>query len=98
MFVCGRAFHSVAGDAIIVAVTETWRQRATCLGADEHVFFPTGRRFTATTWKEARAFCARCPVTQQCLDVAMRQQLSEDRWGMFGGKTPTERRMMREVL
>jgi hypothetical protein len=61
------------------------------------VFFPIGRRFTKHTWSKAREYCARCDVRAECLAVAMRQQSSDDRWGMFGGLTPQERRALRRL-
>jgi WhiB family transcriptional regulator, redox-sensing transcriptional regulator len=85
------------GYAIIVGMNERWRLKAACLGAEPDVFFPTARRHTTHTWKAARDYCDRCPVRRQCLDLAMRQQAAEDRWGMFGGTTPSERRRMRRV-
>lgn len=76
---------------------DTWFEHAACRGVNTDVFFPQSRRFTATTWSQARAYCARCVVRRQCLDFALQQQQSEDMWGMFGGMTPSERRKLRRL-
>lgn len=72
-----------------------WRNKAACVGAPQEVFFPTERKFTSRTWQKARRFCAACPVKDECLSVALTVDVSEDRWGMFGGLTPSERRQFR---
>jgi WhiB family redox-sensing transcriptional regulator len=72
-----------------------WRERAACIGAPHEVFFPIERKFTTRTWAKARAICATCEVREQCLAVALSVDVSEDRWGMFGGMTPSERRYHR---
>jgi hypothetical protein len=43
-------------------VSDSWVKRAACRGKPEH-FFPTDGRPSA----EARAICAACPVTVECL-------------------------------
>lgn len=72
-----------------------WRRKAACIGAPQEVFFPTERKFTSRTWSEARRLCASCPVKDHCLSIALTVDVSEDRWGMFGGMTPSERRQFR---
>ena len=39
---------------------------------------------------QARRVCAACPVREECLEVAVR----EDHWGVWGGTTRAERRRM----
>lgn len=75
-----------------------WRDRAACLGKSGDIFFPTERKFTSKTWAAARALCANCPVREQCLATALAVDVTEDRWGMFGGMTPSERRYHRRKL
>ena len=41
---------------------------------------------------EAKAICSGCPVRQECLDYALD---SRQAYGIWGGKTPTERRRMK---
>jgi WhiB family redox-sensing transcriptional regulator len=86
------------GGAIIVDMIERWRQDAACRGADGDIFFPSARRHTTQTWAAAREYCAGCSVKKQCLALAMRQLPAEDRWGMFGGMTPSERRRLRRLV
>jgi WhiB family transcriptional regulator, redox-sensing transcriptional regulator len=66
-----------------------WRTRAACAGLDGELFFPIGevsvsdRRAIAA----AKAVCARCPVTVECLDFALKQRCD----GVYGGLTARER-------
>jgi WhiB family redox-sensing transcriptional regulator len=75
-----------------------WRDRAACIGAPQIVFFPTDRKFTSKTWAAARRLCATCPVTEQCLAIALAVDPTDDKWGMFGGMTPSERRAHRRTV
>lgn len=75
-----------------------WRSRAVCIGAPHDAFFPPDRKFTSKTWQTARTYCDRCPVRAQCLAIALEVDVSEDRWGMFGGMTPSERRAHRRKV
>jgi WhiB family redox-sensing transcriptional regulator len=73
----------------------SWRRQAACLGVPQDIFFPNGTKFTDETWQAARDICALCAVRSECLAVALAVDVSEDRWGMFGGMTPRERRQLR---
>ncbi|WP_309080305.1 WhiB family transcriptional regulator [Zhihengliuella sp.] len=45
-------------------------------------------------WIEARRICGRCPLADRCLEMALSMEggrAAAQRFGMFGGKTPTER-------
>lgn len=75
-----------------------WREKAACVGVDQSVFFPVERKFTSKTWLGARFYCSTCTVREQCLALALTVDASEDRWGMFGGMTPSERRWHRRKL
>jgi WhiB family redox-sensing transcriptional regulator len=67
---------------------EPWRARAACRGANTELFFP-GR---GADLRSARALCESCPVSRECLDVA----LEDDRLdGIWGGLTSVQRRAMR---
>ena len=79
-------------------MSNDWRDNAKCVGVPIHIFFPMSRRHTENTWREARLLCERCPVKDDCLALAMSVPSTDDRWGMFGGKTPTERRALRAVM
>lgn len=68
-----------------------WRKRAACLEADPELFFvevrsdtPAGRMQTA----EAKAWCARCPVQDECLDWGLEIGAQD---GVFGGLDEDER-------
>ena len=62
----------------------TWRSHAACLGMDTETFYPG----PGTVPAAARAACARCPVTADCLEEGLR--LSEG-IGIWGAKTGNER-------
>ena len=83
-----------------------WQHRASCLNAPPEIFFPiivdeSGEEWfdDGTIWEAfgdtsdlydgARAICAVCPVRDQCLIHALKMK---ERWGMWGGLTPIERR------
>jgi hypothetical protein len=67
-----------------------WWEYALCRGLDGNIWFPDkpqGRDYFAI----ARSYCNECPVKQECLDEALLQNPDNDRFGMFGGKSPRER-------
>lgn len=72
----------------------SWREQAACKGltTDEtdRIFFP----LRGEVYGEARDYCDRCPVKARCLDFALLSRCEE---GMFGGKTPKERRKIRRT-
>lgn len=50
------------------------------------------KRRPRANYEEARAVCATCPERTPCLDYALRHRID---FGMWGGKTPRERREIR---
>lgn len=72
---------------------ERWRKRAACRGKPIEWFFPA--RFTGKPYEEGKALCKQCPVTKQCLELSEMNVSTGDRFGLFGGLTPNERRAMR---
>ena len=64
-----------------------WARDALCaqVGGDE--WFPE----KGSSSREARAVCARCPVRNECLAFALEH---DERFGMWGGLTPRERRRL----
>lgn len=69
-----------------------WRERAACKGADTSLFFAAEQERGSTKrakQERARKFCDICPVTAECLRWALD---NEERSGIWGGKTPDERR------
>lgn len=86
-------------------MNQEWREKASCKGVDANIFVPLGIKIKANrhgrvketrhgrgTYAVARTFCASCPVVSECLDYAVREVIE---YGMFGGKTPRERRALR---
>jgi WhiB family transcriptional regulator, redox-sensing transcriptional regulator len=69
-----------------------WKSEAACRGMPIDVFFqPTGDR----DWRpdEALAVCARCPVREQCLEMALRDN---EIYGVLGGTTEKARYALRQ--
>lgn len=62
-------------------------EQAACKKMHPGVFFPQ----TAEGVEIAKAVCRRCPVREQCLANAIRQNIHD---GIFGGHTSAERRRM----
>lgn len=70
-----------------------WREQAACLSADPELFFPVGNTGSALDQIErAKAVCARCPVTEMCLQYAM--DTNQD-YGVWGGLNEDERRTLK---
>jgi WhiB family transcriptional regulator, redox-sensing transcriptional regulator len=67
-----------------------WWALAACKGQDTELFFPY--KETSGQAARAKAFCAGCEVTTQCLDFAMDTEASD---GIFGGLTAIERKLLR---
>ena len=69
-----------------------WWRDAACLEVNTEKFFPHGddREGNAA----AKAFCARCPVTGKCLEYALE---TNQRFGVWGGLTESERRRTRRL-
>ncbi|WP_199550693.1 WhiB family transcriptional regulator [Streptomyces sp. N35] len=69
-----------------------WMERAECVREDPELFFPVGSTGPALRdLQEAKAVCRRCPVTQQCLDLALRSGQTS---GIWGGTSESERAPM----
>lgn len=66
-----------------------WMEKAKCKDRTDVVFFPSN----GDNGKNARRFCGDCPVQQQCLQYALRHNLTD---GVWGGKTPNERKAIRK--
>ncbi len=66
-----------------------WRDKAACLTADPELFFPVGNTGPAVDQIEkAKAVCARCNVTEVCLQYAL--ETNQD-YGVWGGLSEDER-------
>lgn len=83
-----------------------WQDDAACINVPSEIFHPTivdeeGVEWfdDGTIWEafgdtsgyydQARSICEQCPVRQACLSQALQEK---ERWGMWGGLTPIERR------
>lgn len=61
-----------------------WRDRGVCRTEDPEIFFASN--------DEAKAYCARCPVTDACLQFALTNSIQD---GVFGGLDEDERKNLR---
>jgi WhiB family transcriptional regulator, redox-sensing transcriptional regulator len=69
------------------AVVGDWAMDAACRGAPVELFFSGAEADVA----EAKGLCARCPVTDHCVQFA----INHDEWhGVWGGTDESERRGM----
>lgn len=69
----------------------SWLERASCRGLPTRMFFPE-RWANDSVHEVAKSICSRCPVRDECLELALLENKAEDdRWGVFGGMTPHER-------
>lgn len=64
-----------------------WHPRAACRGEDRELFFPRPGEVAL----KARSICGRCPVQTECLTYGLKYE----RFGIYGGLTPLERRALR---
>lgn len=68
-----------------------WREAAACLSVGEDVsFFPDPEDVAGIG--KAKAVCATCPVSDECLTWAIETNQTE---GVWGGHTARERRAIR---
>jgi WhiB family transcriptional regulator, redox-sensing transcriptional regulator len=70
-----------------------WHEYSACRGLDINIFFP--EYSVDKAFAQARSVCQSCPVIAECLDNQLRYEDFDDRWGMFGGLTPNERKEIR---
>lgn len=61
-----------------------WTELAVCRKMDKSVFFPS----TTGGVREAKAICATCPVSSECLKYAIDNDLA---YGVWGGLGETDR-------
>ena len=67
-----------------------WRHRAICRDEDPELFFPVGNSGPALLQiAEAKAVCARCPVSNECLNWALETGQDAGVWGgLSRGRAP----------
>lgn len=69
---------------------ESWREEAACRGLLPALFYPERGEDASS----ARDVCRTCPVAEECLTDAL---VEGERWGIWAGTTPSERRVLRPV-
>ncbi|MEQ3550918.1 WhiB family transcriptional regulator [Pseudonocardia nematodicida] len=69
-----------------------WRDDAACLGLDTELFFPVDDRAAST--EPPRRVCRGCPVRAACLADVLATEDPARRFGVVGGTTPGERRVL----
>jgi WhiB family redox-sensing transcriptional regulator len=69
----------------------TWRTLAECQYVDPELFFPE----QGEQPRAARMICNGCEVQTKCLEAALNLPGDQDRYGVFGGTTATERNRLR---
>lgn len=72
-----------------------WTDDAVCKGKQTTIFFPPYTQ-SLDRWFVPKSICADCTVQVECLNLVLRLEDTDDRWGMFGGLTPEERRGIRQ--
>lgn len=79
-------------------IDDAWQARAACRGPQAVVFFPpsTFERKDQKLERESRAkgICGECPVTEACLEFAVRIR---EPHGIWGGLNEAERRLLWEL-
>jgi WhiB family redox-sensing transcriptional regulator len=68
----------------------TWMKQSTCANSPADVFFPTDGMGVIV----AKAICANCPVTEPCLEYALRNRVEHGVWG--GCSERQRRRILKE--
>jgi WhiB family redox-sensing transcriptional regulator len=66
---------------------QRWREAAACRTEPVETFYPPAEH----DGHEAKAICLRCSVREICLEYAI---ASGERFGVWGGLTPQERRWL----
>jgi WhiB family redox-sensing transcriptional regulator len=74
-----------------------WREDALCVGQPLEVFFAS-QTLAEDRWDAAKLICTKCTVKKQCLKLVIDLPEDDDRWGVFGGLSPADRRMRRAQI
>lgn len=72
---------------LIVSRPPEWMDSALCTQTDPETFHP----LPGGSPRQAKRICARCPVTDECLQYALDRREPN---GVWGGKTAEERRAL----
>ena len=69
---------------------QPWMDHSICATHDDpDLWFRATRTANLAELRESQRICANCPVTAQCLEYALAENIHE---GIWGGATPTDRR------
>lgn len=68
-------------------------EQAACAAADPQDFFPEGKNKREQEYN-AKQICASCPISAECLQFAVDNQLM----GIWGGTTDEERRHLNVII
>jgi len=71
-----------------------WNGTPNCRSADPEAFFTADGSGTYTEVIALKRVCGSCEVQKQCLDYALKHEVS----GFWGGTTESQRRKTREQL
>lgn len=74
-----------------------WREDAICVGQPLEVFFAS-QTLAEDRWDAAKAICKLCTVKRECLQLVINLPEDDDRWGVFGGLSPADRRVKRAQM
>lgn len=69
-------------------------EKARCKNYSTDIFYPekyNQRKFPPKIYKSAKNICAKCPIQLQCLEYALE---NGEIFGVWGGKSPPERKTM----
>ena len=80
--------HTSIGMISTEKVAVNWREIGMCKGTDPDVFFPLDEEDPAD---EAKSVCSQCPVSDGCLEHAIK---AREPAGVWGGLTTRERRRL----
>lgn len=75
-------------------MNEEFLEKARCKDYDTNLFYPekdNQRKFPPKIYKSAKNICAKCPVQLECLEYALE---NGEILGVWGGKSPPERKTM----
>lgn len=87
-------YRARAGQPIPEVQDRDWASKAACKSLPLSMFFPSAKgKAPKDPWAEPRKVCDRCPVRDDCLADALRDESVRGAHGMRGGLTPSERRL-----
>ena len=71
-----------------------WRNKAACLRVDPELFFPIGEKIQSDIdqIEQAKSFCVKCLVKEQCLEYAHEMSQYSEVWG---GLSESERKFLK---